>query len=91
MLLQISFEGGFAPIEFIVNRVPSYTLFADGTLLVEGPSAAIFPGPALANIQQTTLDDRTMDQIIELIEIIGLPEITEVRKYHGRQLRSGRR
>lgn len=79
VLLQITYEGGFAPLEFIVNRVPSFTLFTDGTLLSEGPQPAIFPGPALPNIQQTTVDEATMADILELIEIVGLPQITEVR------------
>lgn len=79
VLLQVGYEGGFAPIEFVVNRIPAFTLFTDGTLLLEGPVAAIFPGPALPNIQQTRLDEQTLADIIELIDIIGLPNMTEVR------------
>jgi hypothetical protein len=79
VLLQVSYEGGFAPIEFIVNRIPAITLFADGTILTEGPQPAIFPAPALPNVQQSTVDQQTMDDIMELVEVIGLPDITEVR------------
>ena len=79
VLLQVSYEGGFAPIEFIVNRIPALTLFADGTLLSEGPQPAIFPAPALPSVQRSTVDQQTMDDIRELIEVIGLPDIAEVR------------
>lgn len=79
VLLQVTYEGGFAPIEFVVNRVPAITLFADGTILSEGPQPAIFPGPALPNIQRTVVDAQTMADVMELVRIIGLPEMTEVR------------
>ncbi len=79
VVLQITYEGGFAPIEFVVNRVPAITLFADGTILSEGPQPAIFPGPALPSIQRSVVDQQTMADIMELVRIIGLPDITEVR------------
>ena len=79
VLLQLSHEGGFAPAAFIVNRVPTLTLFTDGTILSEGPTPAIFPGPALPNMQQSVIDRQTLADILELIEIIGFPEFAEVR------------
>jgi hypothetical protein len=79
VLLQLSYEGGFAPAEFIVNRVPAITLFTDGTLLSEGPTPAIFPGPALPNIQESVVDEKTMTDIQEMIDIIGFSDFTELR------------
>jgi hypothetical protein len=79
VLLQLSYEGGFAPAAFVVNRVPAITLFTDGTLLTEGPTPAIFPGPALPNIQQLVTDEESMADILELVDIIGFPDFTELR------------
>jgi len=79
VLVQISYEGGFVPMEFIVNRVPSLTLFTDGTVITEGVVPAIFPGPAMPVMQQTSLDDSVVAEVLELIEIVGLPDITELR------------
>ncbi len=78
MLLQITDEGGFAPIEFIINQLPRFTLYADGTLLSPGVIPAIFPGPILSPLQETLLDGDDLEDVMTLIEAIGLPTIDEV-------------
>lgn len=75
LVLLITAEGGFAPVEFLVNRLPRYALYADGTLLSPGPQAAIFPGPIMPSVQSATLDGDQLDDVMTLIEAIGLPAI----------------
>jgi hypothetical protein len=75
-ILQVRFEGGFAPIEFILAQGPRYTLLGDGRLISEGPVIAIFPGPLLPNYLVTHVGDDDMDRILALVEEIGLPNMT---------------
>jgi hypothetical protein len=77
-VLQIRSEGGFAPIEWTLGRGPRYTLLADGRLIHEGPTIAIFPGPLLPNylVSETNVDQ--MNSVIDLIQRIGLPDMGHV-------------
>lgn len=77
MLLMVSNEGGFLPLEVALNQGPSYTLLTDGTLIFKGATPAIFPGPLLPNMQQVTLTADQMDDIRVLIDAIGLPDMTD--------------
>lgn len=76
-VLQIHWEGGFAPLESIYGRGPIYTLLGDGRLIYEGPVIAIYPGPLLPNYQVTRLDLDQVGEILDLVEEIGLPRMTE--------------
>jgi hypothetical protein len=77
VLLTITSEGGFVPVEFNLDRMPRYVLLADGTLFYQGPVPAIFPGPLLPNVQVTEVTATQMDEILQLVEEMGLPEIDE--------------
>ncbi|GAA1620893.1 hypothetical protein [Actinoplanes couchii] len=61
--LRVEYRGGFVPAESIPGRIPRFSVYADGRALSEGPVPAIYPGPALPNLQQITL---TADQVEEL-------------------------
>lgn len=78
LLLTVTSEGGFVPVEFNLDRMPRYVLLADGTLLYQGPVPAIFPGPLLPNVQVTEVSAAQMDEIRQLVEEMGLPEIDEL-------------
>jgi hypothetical protein len=77
VLLTVTSEGGFVPVEFNLDRMPRYVLLADGTLFYQGPVPAIFPGPLLPNVQVTEVTATQMDEILQLVEEMGLPEIDE--------------
>jgi hypothetical protein len=77
VLLTVTSEGGFVPVEFNLDRMPRYVLLADGTLLYQGPVPAIFPGPLLPNVQVTEVSAAQMDEIRQLVDEMGLPEIDE--------------
>ena len=78
VLLQIKNEGGFAPVEFVINRPPTHTLLTDGTLIFEGPQPGAFPGPIMPGMQQVKLTADEMRDIQVLIDATGLPTIDEV-------------
>lgn len=75
VVLTISEEGGFAPVEMLLGRHPRYVLQADGRLYSPGAVPAIYPGPMLTPIFVGTVDDATMQEIFRLIDDAGLPEI----------------
>ena len=76
-MLQIRSEGGFAPVELILGAGPRYTLLDDGRLIFEGVQIAIFPGPLLPPYQVARLDANQMDAVAEIVDRIGLPQITQ--------------
>lgn len=78
VLLTILDEGGFAPVEFVINRPPTYVLLNDGTLIFQGVQPGAFPGPVMPAMQQVQLTEAQMENIRVLIEATGLPEIDEV-------------
>jgi hypothetical protein len=51
IVLRMIREGGFVPAETIPGRVPVVSAYADGRIITEGPQIAIYPGPALPNLQ----------------------------------------
>lgn len=78
-VLQVRSEGGFAPVEWILSRGPTYTLLADGRLIHEGPTIAIYPGPLLPNYLVVEITDDQMTSVLELVQQIGLPEMIDER------------
>ena len=83
MLLVIRDEGGFAPIEFIINQPPTFTLLRDGTFIFQGPQPGAFPGPVMPGMLQTKLTADQMEDVMVLIEASTLPEIDEVFNNEG--------
>lgn len=77
-LLQVRSEGGFAPVELVLGRGPTYTLLADGSLISEGPVIAIHPGPLVPNYQVVRINDGQMRSVLDVVARMGLPDITDV-------------
>ncbi|MGH8873950.1 MAG: hypothetical protein ACRDVM_01685 [Acidimicrobiia bacterium] len=79
LLVEVRWEGGFAPPDLLVNRLPRFALYGDGTLYFEGAVPMIFPGPMLPPVQQVTIGPEALAEVLQLVEDTGLPEITEER------------
>jgi hypothetical protein len=77
IILQTAYEGGFAPVEFVLNQMPQHTLYADGRMVSQGPQTAAFPGPMLPSMQQVNIGDAAMADVLAIVEEIGLPEVTD--------------
>ena len=74
-VVQVRSEDGFAPVEWVLGRGPTYTLLADGRLISEGPVIAIYPGPLLPNYLVGQINVDQMNSVLELVDKIGLPEM----------------
>lgn len=72
MVLQVSTGGGIVPIEFQVTLVPEFSLYGDGRVIVPGPTPAIYPGPALPNLQTTVIPESSVQAILSTARETGL-------------------
>ncbi|WP_430791993.1 hypothetical protein [Actinoplanes sp. G11-F43] len=61
--LRVEYRGGFVPAESIPGRIPRFSVYADGRALSEGPVPAIYPGPALPNLQVITLSPEQVEKL----------------------------
>lgn len=74
VLLTVTDEGGFTSVEMILSRHPRYVLQADGRLYAPGAVMAIYPGPMLTPVFVGTVDDATLENILDLVRATGLPD-----------------
>lgn len=72
VFLQIEHVGGFVPVGFDFQTVPSVTVYADGTVVVPGATVAIFPGPAVSPLAIGTLDEEDLDELLATVASAGL-------------------
>jgi hypothetical protein len=72
VVVQVVVGGGFVPVEQSLVTIPVATLLGDGTLVTPGPITLMYPGPAIAPLQATTLDAATVDALLERADELGL-------------------
>ena len=78
VILEISDEGGFVPVEFNLTRVPRFTVFADGTVVMPSDQQFGFPGPTIRPLVQTKLDGETLTDLLTFVADLGLDDIDSV-------------
>jgi hypothetical protein len=67
-ILVVSSQGGFVPVEFAVRNMPSFVLLGDGRVIMQGMQTLEFPGPALPALQERTLTEEGIQQILGAVE-----------------------
>lgn len=72
VVVRVEWTGGFVPYEYLFTSLPRFTLLGDGRVLVEGPQIAIYPGPALPNVQVRRLTEEGIQSILFRIAETGL-------------------
>lgn len=72
IVLEISYEGGYVPVEVAFQNLPTLLVTGDGRLIVQGPQIAIYPGPLLPNMQVRTITEDGIQQLLELAAEHGL-------------------
>jgi hypothetical protein len=83
VILTISDEGGFVPVEWNLKRIPRYVVMSDGTVYYQGPVTMEYPGRALPNVQTGTISENDLAEIMALVEESGLSEVTDERNDKG--------
>jgi hypothetical protein len=77
--------GGFVTPTTIAARLPMVSVYADGRVFTEGPVPAIYPGPALPNVQVGEIDgaevqalvDRALDAGVAESGDLGTPSVAD--------------
>jgi hypothetical protein len=64
LVIRVKSEGGFVPPDRLVGRIPRVSVYGDGRLIIEGPQIAVYPGPALPNLQVVQLDEAKVNQLV---------------------------
>ena len=72
VVLRVDIAGGFLPVEASLSHIPTWTLYADGRLIVQGPQIEIYPPPALPSIVVRTLTASAVEDIMERAREAGL-------------------
>jgi hypothetical protein len=74
LVLQVSHVGGFVTPEALATRLPLVSVYSDGRVLTEGPVPAIYPGPALPNVQVAHVDQAALQGLVEQARAAGVAE-----------------
>ncbi len=72
VVLRVGFRGGFMAAESAFLDLPTLLVSGDGRLFVQGPVAAIFPGPLMPNVQVRTVSEAGIQQLLQLAADNGL-------------------
>lgn len=72
LVVRLRYVGGFAPPSAHMLDLPAVSVYGDGTVIVPGPVPAIYPGPALPNLQRATITPAGMQLLLEAARDAGL-------------------
>lgn len=73
LLLRIELSGGFVPVEVDVTRLPLVSVYADGSVVTEGPMIEIYPQPILPNLRVTKLTAEGLAAVLATAEDALVP------------------
>jgi hypothetical protein len=65
VVVRTESAGGFVPPDRTVGSLPAVSVYADGRVISEGPVPAIYPGPALPNVQVSQIGPEQVRQLIQ--------------------------
>ncbi|MCA2212167.1 hypothetical protein [Jidongwangia harbinensis] len=77
VVLRVRHEGGFVPVDMVPGRVPTVSVYGDGRVITQGPQLAIYPGPALPNLQVQQLDPARVADLLERAVAAGVRSGTD--------------
>lgn len=72
VVLRVEYAGGFVPVDYTLRTIPSWTLYGDGTLVMQGPQIEIYPPPALPGLTATPISEDGVQAILEAARDAGL-------------------
>jgi hypothetical protein len=72
LVLRVDRVGGLIAPEQMPGKLPLVSVYADGRLITQGPQIAIYPPPALPNLQVQRLDRATVDGLLAKADAAGI-------------------
>jgi hypothetical protein len=64
LVLRTESFGGFVPPDRVVGSLPTVSVYADGRVITNGPVTAIYPGPALPNVQVQMITPELVKELV---------------------------
>jgi hypothetical protein len=74
LVLRVAYTGGFVTPQVVVSRLPLVSVYGDGRVLTEGPTPAIYPGPALPNLQVSHIEPSAVQDLAAAALAAGVGE-----------------
>ena len=71
-ILVVEETGGFAMPQMIATRVPTFALYGDGRVIVQGAQTLEFPGPALPALIERTMSEEGIQVVLDAVEATNL-------------------
>ena len=71
-ILIVEEVGGFAMPQMIATRVPTFALYGDGRVIMQGAQTLEFPGPALPPLIERTMTEEGIQAVLEAVEDTNL-------------------
>jgi hypothetical protein len=78
LVLRVEHTGGFVTPSMTAARLPLVSVYADGRVITEGPVPAIYPGPALPNLQVAETDDAAVQELVDRALAAGVAETADL-------------
>jgi hypothetical protein len=72
LVVRIERVGGLMAPEQMPGKLPLISVYADGRLITQGPQIAIYPPPALPNVQVQRLERATVDDLRAKADAAGI-------------------
>jgi hypothetical protein len=72
LVLRTESFGGFVPPDLVVGGLPPVSVYADGRVITVGPVTAVYPGPALPNVQVQKISPERVQELIRASEPAGV-------------------
>lgn len=77
LVLRVAYTGGFVGPDALAGRMPQTSVYGDGKMIFDGPIPAIYPGPALPNVQVQMISPETLRQLVGKAVAAGVKEGTD--------------
>jgi|SRR5579884_2924422 len=71
-LIRVDLSGGFVAPQSLIQQMPLFVLYGDGSAITQGPHIAIYPGPALPNLLVTRLNEDGIQAVLRAAQDAGL-------------------
>jgi hypothetical protein len=65
LVLRTETYGGFVAPDLVLGRFPQLSVYGDGRVISEGPVPAIYPGPALPNLQVSMITPEFLQSLVK--------------------------
>ena len=72
VVIEYTELSGFTTREYAFQQPPMVLISGDGRVFTTGPQIAIYPGPALPNIQVGTITEEAVQQLLSIADDDGL-------------------